>query len=186
MSRWGTARPPDEAYSRVTNPGRYAPLHDIASELLDRLGAAFDVDAESGYGLDPELENQGVARPSRRLSPRAENAAPLVVAFTTFPGVIARFGRWHVEPFPFCGCDACDESVSEASERLEESVEAITTGRFSEEIRVPVVGDAWLESRLAYRGGSRGGGGAVDRDRANEMLAGSDASTFDWSPWPKK
>ena len=31
--------PPDEAYSRVTNPGRFRPLHEAALRLIERLVA---------------------------------------------------------------------------------------------------------------------------------------------------
>ena len=39
--RWGIEGPPDEAYSRVTNPERFQPLHAAATELLDRLEREF-------------------------------------------------------------------------------------------------------------------------------------------------
>ena len=42
--RWGSDGPPEEAYSRVTNPGRFQPLHDAATELLDRLEREFAVE----------------------------------------------------------------------------------------------------------------------------------------------
>ena len=39
--RWGIEGPPEEAYSRVTNPERFQPLHAAATELLDRLEREF-------------------------------------------------------------------------------------------------------------------------------------------------
>ena len=39
--RWGIEGPPDEAYSQVTNPERFQPLHAAATELLDRLEREF-------------------------------------------------------------------------------------------------------------------------------------------------
>jgi uncharacterized protein DUF6226 len=187
MSRWGPEGPPNEAYSRVTNPERYAPLHDIASALLDRLESEFDVESATGYGLDAELENQELARPSRRLRPRAPGAASIVIAFTAFPGVAARFGAWHTEGFPDCGCDACDESVGEAVQRLEQIVLAVTTGGFRESLRRSRIGDGWLSHELVTPdGGRRSGEGRIDRARAKEMLAASDGSSFDWRPWPAK
>jgi len=187
MSRWGPEGPPDKAYSRVTNPERYAPLHDMASELLDRLESEFDVESVTGYGLDPELEDRQLARPSRRLTPRAPNAAPVVVSFTTFPGVSARFGRWHSEAFPECGCDACDESVAEAFERLEDFVAGVTAGMFRESLRGARLGDGWLSYELIVpRGGRRSGEGRIERTRAKRMLAGSEAASYEWVRWPKK
>jgi Family of unknown function (DUF6226) len=80
-------RPPDEkAHSRVTNPQRFAPLHDIAAKLLNRLEATFYVERTERYGLDPEVEAVELARPSAGLIPRNPGAAPIVVAFTRFPG----------------------------------------------------------------------------------------------------
>jgi hypothetical protein len=68
--RWGAEGPPREAYSRVTNPERFAPLHDVAAELLDRLELEFDAERTEGYGLDPELEEGcKLARPSVTLVP---------------------------------------------------------------------------------------------------------------------
>jgi hypothetical protein len=44
MHRWGPDGPPPEAYSRVTNPERFRPLHDFALTLLAQLHGSFDVD----------------------------------------------------------------------------------------------------------------------------------------------
>ena len=85
--RWGAEGPPPEAYSRVTNPKRFAPLHTAAEELLDRLEHEFDTERTRGYGLDPELEEGfKLVRPSVSLVPRDTGAAPIVVAFSALPG----------------------------------------------------------------------------------------------------
>ena len=69
-SRWGPDGPPEEAYSRVTDAGRFAPLHDAADEMIARLESDFDVERDEGWGLDDELEEKlTCARPSVRLSP---------------------------------------------------------------------------------------------------------------------
>ena len=54
-NRWGIEGPPEEAYSRVTNPERFQPLHDAALELLDRLEREFAVERLEGSGGDDEL-----------------------------------------------------------------------------------------------------------------------------------
>jgi hypothetical protein len=72
--RWGIDDPPPEAYSRVTNPERFAPLHRFAERLLDSLETDFDVTRAEGYGLDAELEEvarHNPARPTVRLVPNA-------------------------------------------------------------------------------------------------------------------
>ena len=47
--KWGVEDPPEEAYSRVTNPERFLPLHGSVERLLGRLEATFDVEREEGY-----------------------------------------------------------------------------------------------------------------------------------------
>jgi hypothetical protein len=87
MNRWGSEGPPLEAYSRVTNPERFRPLHGVALTLLEQLHASFNAERVEGYGLDSELESGALARPSVRLIPDDPKAAPLTITFTTFPGL---------------------------------------------------------------------------------------------------
>jgi hypothetical protein len=78
--RGGAEGPPPEAYSRVTNAERFAPLRVVAAELLDELELKFDVERAQGYGLDSELEEGWEpAQPPVTLVPRDVRAAPLVV-----------------------------------------------------------------------------------------------------------
>ena len=125
--------PLDEAYGRVTNPERFRMLHTTALELLAWLETDFNVQREEGYGLDEELE-QGLRleHPSVRLMLADPEAAPLAVAFSDFPGLHLRFGRWWKELLPACGCDACDDSGEELAEKLTRLIEGITAGRFWE------------------------------------------------------
>ena len=178
--------PPDEeAYSRVTNPERFAPLHDIAAGLLNRLEATFDVERAEGYDLDPELESVELARPSTRLVPRDPGAAPIVVAFTALPGVFVRFGRWCIIRFPSCGCDACVDTLDYEVERLDEMIDDVTAGRFREAIR-PVGGDPWLTHEFWSSSGRSKGERKLGRSRAQQLLVGNDRSSYEWSPWPRR
>ena len=61
--RWGIEGPPEEAYSRVTNPERFQPLHAAATELLDRLEREFGVERLEGHDADDELGKVRLARP---------------------------------------------------------------------------------------------------------------------------
>jgi hypothetical protein len=185
--RWGDEGPPEEAHSRATNPERFEPLIEAALTLLEQLDARYDVERAVDYGLDPELERSELALPTRRLSPRDERAAPIVMVFTTFPGVRTRFGRWHVDAFPRCGCDACDETAEAERERLASTVDDVVSGRFRESLDVPVVGSAWYETGLwSPDGNSSSGKQLIDEARVPEMLAGDDLTSYDWGPWPRR
>jgi hypothetical protein len=176
-----------EAYSRVTNPERFASLHRVAVELLARLEREFDAERAEGYGLDPELEKGiTVARPSVSLVPRDAGAAPIVVAFSTFPGIVVRFGRWCTAAFPACGCDACDETAESESEHLKSMIDNLTAGRFREAIRIPAEGTAWQEWEF-WSGVGRGTHKSqLDPARARELVAAGDRFLYEWGPWPKR
>lgn len=135
--------PPDEAYSRVTNPERFRPLHGAALGLVERLTAEFDVEMSEGYDLyDLGVGRESMARPMIILSPGDLDCAPITVAFTDFPGVRIRFGKWVEECFPDCGCDACDEDADEEIAYMIELFESVVSGGFLEAIRIPrVLGD---------------------------------------------
>lgn len=101
--RWGIDGPPPEAYSRVTNPERFKPLHGFAERLLGSRETDFDLARQEGYGLDGELKRDDAASAIVRLVPRSADAGALTIAFTSFPGLRVRLGHWFVEPVPFCG-----------------------------------------------------------------------------------
>ena len=187
-NRWGSEGPPPEAYSRVTNPERFRPLHDVALELLGRLEATFNVERLEGYGLDQEQEKRSdLARSSVKLIPRNPDAAPMVVVFTAFPGLLVRLGQWREEAFPSCGCDACDETADDEATRLAKMVDNVTAGRFREAIGLPLIGRAWQESKLWSPEESkfwlpRGRSSSrfrIDRSCARQVLRASDRSSFE-------
>jgi hypothetical protein len=186
-NRWGAEGPPSEAYSRVTDPERFGSLRQVAAELLDRLELEFEAERAEGYGLDPELE-QGVklARPSVSLVPKDAGAAPIVVAFSDFPGIVVRFGRWCTAAFPVCGCDACDETAESEAERLKSMIENLTAGRFREAIRIPAEGPAWQEWEFWSGGGRCAQESQLDPVRARQLGPAGDRSLYEWGPWPKR
>ena len=184
-NRWGIEGPPDEAYSRVTNPERFLALHDFAVRLLRRLEATFDVERLEGYGLDHELEESDLVRPGVKLLPGSPDAAPIVLVFTAFPGLRARLGRWRTDVFPTCGCDACDETADGEADRLSGMVDDLTAGRFREAIGLPILGRAWQESEFWSPRGRSSSRGPIDRSAARQMLRASARSSFEWKPWPR-
>ena len=185
--RWGAAGPPLEAYSRVTNPERFASLHDSAAGWLHRLERDFETERREAYGLDPELEHDcNLSRPSVALLPCDVGAAPLIIAFSDFPGLRVRFGHWYVVAFPTCGCDACDETAESETERLGSLIDNMTAGRFREAIRVRADGTAWKESELWSTGGRCSEKLRLDQTRTRKLLDGGNRSTYVWGPWPRR
>jgi hypothetical protein len=185
--RWAADSPPLEAYSRVTNPQRFASLHDVAAELLDRLELDFNVERTEGSDLDPELEaGYKLARPSVTLVPRDTGAAPVVIVFSGFPGLRVRFGRWCTSAFPTCGCDACDETAESETERLKSLIDSLTAGRFREAIRIPADGPAWQESEFWSVASHCAQKSQLDRGRARQLVEARDRSSYDWAQWPRR
>ena len=179
--------PTPEAYSRVTNAGRFAPLHDIATELLDRLETEFDVVREEGFGLDPELESRyELARSSVKLVPKMASAAPMVFTFSKFPGVYVRAGRWCTAAFPSCGCDECNEAMETEGERLRSLIDDVLAGRFREAMRIPDSGPAWGEWEVWSNKERSLSSSMLDRDEARRMVAEGERSSYEWSPWPRR
>jgi hypothetical protein len=172
--------PPLEAYGRVTNPERFTYLHTSAAELLEQLACEFDVDRVDAFGLDPELERDCVlAAATVRLAPRAPGAAPIVIAFSTFPGLRVRFGKWCTMAFPSCGCDACDETAESETARLNSLIDSLIAGRFREAIRDSDAGGVWEESEFTSVVGHV-------QVRSQRQVTAGDRSSYEWKPWPKR
>ncbi len=189
-NRWGIEGPPEESYSRVTNPERFQPLHAAATELLDRLEREFAVERLDGHDADDELGRKSLARPTIRLVPHDPQAAPILVAFSEFPGLHVRFGSWRTESFPHCGCDACDETADGSIGKMTEMAEAVVSGGFRETMRVPpLLGGGWRESEFRFNDGHGGfsrSRSRVSRSRALEMTGGEPHLTLEWKPWLRR
>ncbi len=184
---WGPEGPPKEAYSRVTEPERFLPLIDWALELLSRLETEYDVVREEGYGLDPQLERMAVTRPTIKLTPRKDGAAPIVAAFIYYDhaGIHIRFGRHYREPFPDCGCDTCDETAEDAFERFEKSVEAVAAGRFREWFRLQPDGSGRVGREFWGYDHRRSGETRVEPVSVTRF-AGGKGHVLEWQPWPRR
>ena len=187
----GEASLTDPAYSRVTNPERFLPLQTAMLAIIDRLESDFEVESAEGFGFDEKLaRGLDLARVDVRLIPKDPGAAPISVVFTAFPGLRIRFGRWYIEPFPVCGCDACDESAEDEIERLTDMVDDVTAGRFREAIELPLLsfmGAGWVDTRFwSPDGRRRRHRSRVDRRRAREMSGGRHRLDLNWKPWPRR
>jgi len=179
MSSWGEAGPPDEAYGRVTDAARFAPLHDIARDVLDDLARRYRVSREEFTDDDG---NGDLPAPGILLTPTDPAAAPLAVVFTAFPGLIGRMGAGCGFILPMCGCDACDETVDDCAERLHARLDALVAGTFG--ARLVSSGGWWHEAW--YRtsdGASESGRVLVAGDELASLRSVMPTGELRYAPW---
>jgi hypothetical protein len=168
------------ANPHATDTDRFAVLHDIAETLLDDLAERYVVERrESKELLGPE---DALVR-MVRLIPRTPAAGPLAVAFTDFPGLMVRLGRWWAEVLPACGCEACGEDPAELSAALRAQVDALIEGGLWERVRRGV-GGSWFETQLIGVGLSARREGPLSSRDARDARRGGFAAPVQWEPWP--
>lgn len=174
----GSDGPDEAAYGRVTHPERFAPLHGVARDLIARLQQEFDVLATVGPEADAEWAADGEVISVVRLVPRSGGGTHLTVALDRFPGVRLRYGRTGGSGhYPQCGCDACDEQVDEAADRLHATVQQLVAGTYSEElVRTPA--GAEITTRNSY-------GSGTAHYYGDEAASLGEPWKQDWPPWPR-
>ena len=135
--------PPDEAYSRLSDPGKWSIVGVRADAWIDALGGlGLAVVDDVAWARD----DGPVVRSARRLVPVADGAIPLVIARTAIwgddadirgEGVLLGVGEPAValERVPDCGCDACDSGSQDALDGLDDEVLAVVTGVFRHLVR---------------------------------------------------
>ncbi len=101
----------------------------------------------------------------------------MTVAYTNFPGLLVRFGRWHMDAFPRCGCDACDEDVDDLVIELAERVEALVQGGLTES------SSGTRLSTVTYRFMFVDGDGASGYERSGEPQQRRRPLEMDWPAW---
>jgi len=168
--------PDDPAYERVTNPERFLPLHAAADALVARLEAQHEVERRDG---GPPAY-QGVIRQVELIP---ATGAPLTICWDDFPAVSVIYGTVVQESYPQCGCDACEaiEQPDELIQELEQKVQALVAGRFSERV-VNDRGRTVLAFRFRFEDGSESGGTHIPH--GHPRLEGP--PTIDWPPWPPR
>ena len=162
--------PPEDSYSRVTEPERFGVVVEAADLLVQRLSATYDV-----LAVPAELDR---ALRAVELTPR--EGAPITMGVSAFPGVVLKAGVWTpASSFPACGCDACDESGQDAVDSLLEELAAIVHGGFSEHLSARGLESVWDHGDR--RRSSTAPLGRSER-RALAMLA--PAGERRWPAWP--
>jgi hypothetical protein len=168
----------------VTNAERFTVVQEFVAELARTLAHTFEIERTEAYGIDSELESSGnLVRPTLRLLPSSATAATITIAFTNFPGLYVRFGRWVVDRFPQCGCDACDERAEGEIERLREKIGDVIAGRFQESISLGECGQA--ELRFAFATGWSGVN-ILEIGEARKLLGAEEPTSHSYHSWPKR
>jgi len=184
--RWDS-EPPAGSYSQTSHLQRFSPLHVVAEELVKWICGRYKVRCFDDPGLAAQLRVRA-DQPLRsvRLFPEDSRSAPIGLVFTKFPGVHLQLGTLFRAAFPSCGCDACDESVPELLDELEEQIAAVLSGNFIELLDLKA-------QRLTHRfnveelGFSAQSGGLDDITPA--QLAWARAAIplgGRWGPWPAR
>ena len=172
------SQPPDDAYGRVTDPERFRPLHAVADRIVEELTAAHDVEVVPGdpgsFGPAGQID---VVR-AVELVPADPEAATLTIAYTGFPGLMVRVGQWHVDAFPSCGCDACDEQPEELERELRWLVSTVTHGGFVESLS-----GRWYSVELVGEAGVRRCSQKLSREETRRRGLSGERS---WGSWPNR
>lgn len=130
--------PPEDSYSAVRHPERFAALHTVADALIDHLvtNCDVDVDVDEGFHLTGGMAHAPAPDEVRRalhLTPSSDASAPLTFVFTEIPGRYVQAGVPFTGIYPTYGCDACDEIWEATAEEVEWQVLAIVGGGFTVE-----------------------------------------------------
>jgi len=138
----GAGSPPEEAYSRCLDPGKYRLLAARAeawTRALTGLGLA------TAEPLDPAdapaawlkgLPYDVVPTRAQWLRPHRSGAQPLLISYRGFDGcddniVMISTGEPAVlrTSLPSCGCDACDDGSQSLLEQLDAAVADVVNGQ---------------------------------------------------------
>jgi Family of unknown function (DUF6226) len=190
-TRWGDEGPPEDTYSVLSHPERFAPLHLVADALIAHLAATYDVEVQEDHAFAADLLHDGVTVVRAvRMAPADPDAAPLTFVFTAFPGVIVHAGLLNDLVFPDCGCDACDETWDAESDELERQVFAVVVGGFRERVGWRE-GAPWVETSFQYAdGASTRSGTRADEGRLAQRVGSARDRlaqlTDGWHPWPRR
>ncbi len=172
-NRWAGS-PPDDAYSRVTNQQRFAPLLTVTAALIEHLRAEYQV-TTSITGSVTELD-PGPAAARLRF---AVDPDTFVVRLTAGP--VAQFG------YPVCACDACDETAEAMADDLEATVFAVVAGHLRQRVGPPPRGKGRTGLVIEVGGAHASSSWTLldraERRRIRDLLRGTPER---WEPWTRR
>lgn len=132
--------PPEDSYSVVEHPERFAPLHVVATALVEHFADVYAVDLEEGIHLLAPHAHTPLAEQVRRvvrLTPHHQHAAPITFVWTDDPAVWIYAGALFQSIYPSCSCNACDEDWEYCADEMEGQTFAIVEGGLSEQVSGP-------------------------------------------------
>ena len=132
--------PPDDSYSVEDHQERFAPLHTVATALIEHLTLNFAVEIEEGSHLALELRAGPSPRDIKRavrITPLEDGCAPITIILVSGYWVRLHAGVLFTDALPSCTCNACDETWESAADGLESHVLAIAAGGLTETISPP-------------------------------------------------
>lgn len=157
-SRWAGGSPPDDAYSLVSHPERFAPVLTVVDALVDHLQTWYVVDVDRRAGESD----------ARVVHLRPTTGAAITITATA-ESVSIEAGALFRDLAPGCTCDACDETAETVADQLEETLLAIAAGGLREVF--PVGQQRWLHTRiLTADGGRRSSSGDLGPSLSPERL----------------
>ena len=168
-NRWEST-PSNASYSVEPYPERFAPLLVVARALIDYVATTYDAATDISDEAAVFLPAGQAAR--LRFELDSESYTVRLEA-----GALAKYS------FPSCGCDACDESVEDLAEDLEQTVFAVVSGRLIERVGP---GKAYIELTRNDGGASSSESPIEWRDRRRMRRIGREIPDR-WLPWlPKR
>ncbi len=187
-NRWRES-PPEDTYSVVTHPERFAPIHTVAEALILHLRNTYDVQVDEGAELAADLLHPVYHEVVRavRIRPNDPACAPLTLIFTAYPGIYMHAGVLNDFHYPVCGCDACDSTWQAEADALEQQMLGVVAGHYRETLERreldPWVGHAFTYPNGGSSGGSREQGMSPERFEAAESILRTVSDG--WARWPR-
>ncbi|MDO8150371.1 DUF6226 family protein [Isoptericola sp. b408] len=123
--------------------------------MVEHLTATYDVEVTVDDTPAPDARAVDEPQRSVHLRPAHDDGAPLTIVWSDLPGVFVLAGLEHLETFPGCACDACDEAIEDGADDLEELVLGVAAGSLHERVRRtwPGARDVWIGHAVGHRGG---------------------------------
>jgi hypothetical protein len=189
LAQWPDPHPPGEAapeeeYSRVIDPGRWAIVGARADAWITALGPVAEIHRDVKVRwLDPPSPHGSapVVVGADRLVPLVEGGLPLTFGRSGGVPVAVVLGvgdpAWCPAFMPDCGCDACDTGSQNELDHLDGYVFGIVTGRY----RRLTKGARIIEVLDGARGWSGTGWSPRSGAEVDRILAAPDPARLGWA-----